>query len=284
MTTEPTGGTPAADPAQPGQTIVNSGASQSTPIPNAPAAPAPAQKPAAAEIYKPDGLGDHLVGATNQETIDRLLKENTGFRQAQATRPQAFAKPEDVTFEWGDKVKELGGIAQDDKALGLFKTLAVEHEFSAKQIAAIPKFFELAAGQGLIDQPYNPAKVLEGLAPADFRGSPQDKQLRGGERLRTAENWLNQLPATAGFDDGVKNELKLLTTSVDGVRALEAMMKAGMNPSVSAGGAGNASQTVSKADLDARVADPRYWADNPKYDKAFAEETAALYKKFYGNS
>jgi hypothetical protein len=270
----PAAGTPAAtpapttnvaDPTQGGKTLPIGGADGS-----------------AVSLYKPDGIGDHLIGQTNEETIDRLFKENAGFRQSQATKGATLvSKVEDVKFDWSDKVKGQGGIASDDKALSLFSEIAVKHKFDQQQLAAIPAFFDAAIDAGLIEPPYSQAKVLEGLAPADFRGTPQERQLRGGERLVQAENWIKQLPLQSGYDDAVKNELRLLTTSVDGVRALEIMMKGGMNASFSAG-AGQQTPDVTKQDYERRVADPRYWSHNPAYDENFAKETAEMAKKVFG--
>lgn len=238
------------------------------------------QSQQAAQPYKPDGLADHLFGKDDRGTIDNLMKENKGFRDAQAKgRPNVPDKPDAYAFNWSDKVKGVGGVDQNDKVLGEFRRIAHEHGYTQAQVDAIPKIFDYMVDQGLIEKPLDTAELLRGLAPEGFRGSPDELERRGGARLLTAETWINQLTPQQGFDDGMKTEMRLLTTSKSGIQVIETLMKAGINPSVSAGGEKAAG--ISKQDLDARVADPRNSTFAPEYNEAFAQETRELFKKMY---
>ena len=72
-----------------------------------------------------------------------------------------------------------------------------------------------------------------------------------------------------------------MTTSRDGVRVVEKLMRSGMNPSINPGGQ-PAAGALTKAQLDARVADPRNDSTrHDKFDPAFAEETRKMFKSFY---
>ena len=233
-----------------------------------------------AGIHKPAGIGEHQLGQTNEETIDKLWKENLGFREAQSKQPKALSKIEDVKFDWSDKVKAMGGIATDDKAVAMFADVAVKHGFMPTQLAAIPAFFDAAIEAKLIEPPFDSNKVLEDLAPDNFKGTPEQRQMAGSPRMIAASNYIKQLPPGL-YDDDMKNELMLLTTSKGGVRALEALMSGG-NQSVSAGG-GQRAAAVSEGDLSQMTADPRNWPNDPKYDPAYATEVAAKFKAFYGS-
>ncbi|AID30815.2 hypothetical protein MCHK_3008 [Mesorhizobium huakuii 7653R] len=234
---------------------------------------------AQAGLYKPQGIADHLLGQDNNGTIDKLFKAYEGARTELAKGKPAPVKAAEVKFEWSDKVK--GSIAPDDPAIKAFAEIAEQSGFSQEHLAAIPKFLDLAVDKGWIEKPFDSAGLLTSLAPADFKGTAEEKQAKGGERLTTAENWIKQLDPKS-IDDKMKGELRLLTTSVDGIRVVEMFMKSGMNASVSPGGNGGGAPAVTKADLDARIADPRN--DSTRHDKFnpdFAEETKRLFKQLY---
>lgn len=256
-----------ADPAQPGteggKTLPIGGADGAQP-----------------SLHKPEGIADHLIGQTDQETIDRLFKENKGFRDAQAKGPQVPEKADAYAFNWSDKLKAAGGVADDDPALAAFKDIAHEHGYTQSQIDAIPKFMDVLVDKGLIEKPFDTNGLLKSLAPEGYRGTDEQMQAKGGERLLTAENWIKQLTAQQGFTEGMKNDMRLLTTSADGVAVIEALMKSGSNPSIQPGG-GIQQQGISKSDLEARTADPRNDAFGAKFDPAYAEETRKLFKQMY---
>lgn len=230
-------------------------------------------------VYKPDGIADHLLGQDDKGTIDKLLGAYKGARDEIAKGKPAIPGAKDYQWNWSDNIK--GTIAADDPAISAFSELAHEHEFTQKQIDAIPKLFDKLAEKGLIEKPFDSAGLLTLLAPAEFKGSPEEKQAKGGERLTTAENWIKQLDGKV-IDDKMKGELRLLTTSLDGIRLVEHFMKSGMNASASPGGNGGGQQAVTKEQLDARVADPRNDSTrHEKYNEDFAKETQRLFKQMY---
>lgn len=262
--TAPVQGNGQADPTQGGKTLPIGGADGGQ-----------------ADTYKPQGLPEHLVGQSDRETIDRLNNAYKGARDELAKGKPVIPNAGEYQFNWSDSVKAHGGIAADDEAVQAFAAIAHEHGYTQQQIDAIPKFFDKLVEKGVIEPPFDSAKLLTDLAPAGYKGTPEEKQAKGGERLASAEAWIKQLdPQTHGFDDAMKQELRLLTTSGPGVKVIEALMKSGMNPSVSPGG-GTTAPAITKADLDARVADKRNDAMNEKFDPAFADETRRLFRQLY---
>ncbi|MER8380707.1 hypothetical protein [Mesorhizobium sp. M1399] len=230
-------------------------------------------------LYKPEGIADHLLGQDDKGTIDKLMGAYKGARDEIAKGKPTPVKAGDYKFEWSDKVK--GSIPADDPAVKAFAEIAEQAGFGQDQMAAIPKFFDLAVDKGWIEKPFDSAGLLTSLAPAEFKGTPEEKQTRGGERLTTAENWIKQLDSKV-IDDKMKGELRLLTTSLDGVRLVEQFMKSGMNSSFNPGGGGGGQQSVTKEALDARVADPRNDSTrHDKYNEDFAAETRRLFKQMY---
>lgn len=242
---------------------------------------ADAVKPPAAELYKPEGVPEHLFGATNNETIDKMFGAYKGARDELAKGKPAVPAAKDYQWNWSEAVKGQGGIASDDAAIGAFAEIAHEHGYTQQQIDAIPKFFDKLIEKGVIEKPFDSAQLLTDLAPAGYRGTPEEVQARGSQRLAAAEAWIGQLPASAGFDDAMRQEMRLLTTSAAGVKVIETFMKSGMNPSASAGGNGSQQGAVTKGDLDRRVADPRNDAYGQKYEPDFAAETRRMFKQLY---
>lgn len=255
--------TPAADPTQGGKT---------QPIGGADGGPG---------LYRPQGLPDHLFGQSDTETLDKVTKAYLGAREAIGKAGSPPEKADAYTFTWSDKVKGLGTIADNDPAIAAFRDIALEHGYTQQQIDAIPKFFETMIDKGIVEQPADPKALLMELAPDGFRGDDAAREAEGSKRLLTAENWIRQLAPASGFDDAMKEELRLLTTSKAGVRVVETLMKGGMNPSVSPGGAA-AADGISKESLEARIADPRNDVSHPKYNEAYATETQRQFKAFYG--
>lgn len=231
-------------------------------------------------LYRPNGMPDHLYGGTNAETIDKLFTENKGFRDAQATMPKAPESADAYAFNWTDRVKGYGAIADDDAVLGKFREIAHEHGYTQGQIDAIPKIFDFMAEKGMIDQPFDSSKLLKDLAPADFKGSPEEIEAKGGERLTAAENFIKQLTPAQGYSDDMKTELRLLTTTPAGIKVIEQLRNSGMRTSVSTGG--EAQQlNFTKAELDQRTSDPRNDAFGDKYDPNFAAQTREMFKQMF---
>jgi len=253
-----------------------------------PAPPAPGQQPplggadAPPGIYNPNNsIPDHLLGQDDKGTIDKLSAAYKGAREEPAKGKPAVPEAKDYQFNWSDKVKGAGGIAADDQAVAAFAEIANKRGLTQDQVGAVNEFFELAIDKGWIEKPFDSGQLLTELAPPEFRGTPEEKQARGAQRLQLADSWISQLdPKTSGMDDAMKQELRLLTTSVAGVRVVEQFMKSGMNPSVSPGG-GHMPAAVTKSDIDARIADPRNNFTDPKFDPAYAEETRNMFKKLY---
>jgi len=238
-----------------------------------------------AGVYRPDGIEEHLLGQSNEETIDKVLARMNGLRSELAKKgPEAAGRPEKpdgYQWNWSDRVKASGTIAGDDQAVKAFAEIAHEHEFSQKQIDAIPKFFDTLVEKGMIDAPFDANKLLEDLAPDTYRGSPEERRTKGSERLGAAEAWIKQLTAQQGFDEQMKGEMRLLTTSTAGVKVLERLMNAGTNPSFMAGGGNGPQPAVTQQTVEARLADPRNDAMNPKFDPTYAEQTRAMFKQLY---
>lgn len=232
--------------------------------------------------YRPDGLPEHLAGASDKETIDRLHDAYSGARRELSTRGVPPENVEEYTLDLAGTPAEHLAIGADDPALTSFRGLAKEFGLTKEQFGIVPKFLAQAVESGLIDKPMSPQELAASLAPADFRGDDAARIAAGEERQRQAGAFATLFAANHKLDDAARLELQSLTYSPAGLAVLEAMNKAGMQTSVQTGGAG-ASGVPSADDLRRRQADPRNDRTSPKYDPNFAKQTRELYKQVHGN-
>ncbi|MBS1180437.1 MAG: hypothetical protein H6Q99_317 [Proteobacteria bacterium] len=244
----------------------------------------PALKPdakAAPKIYRPDGLPDHLLGGTDQETIDKLFSQNKGFRDDTAKRG---AVPRDATtydLALSDDAKAAWKVADDDKAVGLIKEVAHEYGLTDKQAGVFGKFLDVAMERGIIPKPIAPDALFTSLAPAD--AAPGDAVSLGERRYLDAEVYLNTLGDTLGFSEDERRDTLMMATTKGGLRLIERMMRsAGVETSVTVEGRGKAGGEITPESLRARQADERNNRSSAKFDQSFQAETDRQYKAFYG--
>lgn len=241
----------------------------------------PENKAPAPKVYRPEGIPDHLLGATDQETIDKLLAQNKGFRDDTAKRG---AVPRDVTsYDLGlsDDAKAAWKVADDDKAVGLIKEVAHEYGLTDKQAGVFGKFLDVAMERGIIPKPITPDALFKGLAPADAAAG--DAVALGERRYLDAETYLNTLGDTLGFAEDERRDALMMATTKGGLRLIERMMRsAGVETSVTVEGHGKSGGEITAESLKARLSDERNNASSPKFDRAFQAETDRQYKVFYG--
>lgn len=228
-------------------------------------------------FYRPDGIPDHLLGQDQNETLDKLFGAYKGARDEMAKgKPAAPDKPEAYELKFGEDTAKQFPIADDDPALQVLKQTAHEAGFTQDQFEVLGKFVDQLVDKGLIEKPYDADAVMKSLAPEGFKGTEDQKLTRGAERVSQLDSWIK---ADTRFTDQERQELRLLTTSKEGVKALEKIRAGSVTTTVVPGG--QAQGGVSQATLDARVADPRNDALDPKYDEAFALETREMFKRLH---
>ncbi len=231
--------------------------------------------------YRPQGLADHLFGATNEETIDRLHRAVDGNRDFMA---RMGSIPKDATgykYEFSDAVKAGFNLdAEKDPALKAFSEIALEAGLGDRQAQTlIPKFLDKIVELGIVQLPKPTEALMAELAPANIGGTDQDKQVAGAKRYNGAQNYITTLQANGHLSKEASGDLMLLTSTKGGLEAIEFLMSR-VEATVKPGG--GAADAITEADLRARNADPRNNSADPKFDKAFADETTRLYKQFYG--
>lgn len=280
---DPAAGTPAAG-ATPAP---GAAAAPANPNPNPAAVSGDAAKPAGqapgggggpSPAYRPEGLPDHLYGATERETIDKLFKGYAGAREAISgfgTVPEA---PEGYAFTPSEAAAPYLPDLANDPFMKTVQASAHKHKIGDKQFQGfIGDVMSGLIEGGQLDDPFSADKERAIIAP-----DVQDP----AERAKAADKAIRD---TIAFLDAMVEQKKLARETADWAKGrtdrgefirLMTAMRASAPGLAMGGGAANADGL---SELDKRVADPRNQFGGPKYEAAFAKETMAMAKRVVGD-
>jgi hypothetical protein len=260
------GATPADAGAQPNAGAGSPGAGQ-------------AEQPQAGPAFRPDGLPDHLYGATEKETIEKLWKAHAGAREFIGKFGEVPKDPTGYAFEPVDAIKPYVENLDKDPLFEKIRASAHKSGVPAKVFNSFLNdvMAEMVAGD-MVQPPFNPEKERAALAPdvADpaERAKAADRIVR--ENVALLDAWKAQ-----GLPEAVHTGL---TSNLDYAWANQLVRyMAGLKNETPPALGGENGGALTKAALDARVADARNTVGNPKYDPAFAAETTRQFKAFYGD-
>lgn len=264
MTDEPTGadaGNPAPDPAS-----------------------APPSDGAVPGLYRPEGIADHLVGATDRDTIDNLFKAYDGARREMSARGSMPKTADEYGFEPGDALNAYFPEPAKDPGLALARAAALKFGITQPQFQGfIAETLGGMAEAGMFVEPYNPqaevAKIGEALKAAGEAHGKDDI----GRVVQQATDFVTVLAEQLKLDEGAKGALSALTDSASGIAALEAIRKSSGEAGIRLGG-NAAGQGWTAAKLREAMGDPRYDPQSAKYSADFQKEVDAAYRAFYGNA
>lgn len=241
------------------------------------AAPAGGQAPAdagASAVYRPEGLPDHFLGKDERETIDKLFKAVDGYRKGDAARGEKIGAvpdaPEKYAFTPAAEVAPYLPNVADDPVMKVAQAAAHKHGLGDKQFSGfINEFMQGLVTGGQLDDPFSAEKERAIVA-----GDVADP----AERAKVADKVAND---TIAFIDALEQQGKLPKETADWAKGrtdrghflklVQTLRQAA--PAVELGGQG-APAAITRADLQARMADPRQ-----KTDPAFQAETTRLYQQ-----
>jgi hypothetical protein len=230
----------------------------------------------------PDGLPEHVIGKDAGETLSKLVPVYAGLRQELSTRGAVPKEANAYEIKFSDKATPVLNIQQDDKVMPILKQAMHKHGITDKQSGFVADLVDGLIDSGLMPKAQDPNELWKAMAPPEFKGSDIEKIAEGQKLMKEANTFIDNLKATAGFDDGMVGELKLLTGSPEGMRALKWIMKQGVQQSAQPGGQGSPGMPT-KEEIQKRREDPRNQYGHSKYDPAFAKETEDMYRKLHPN-
>lgn len=250
-----------------------------------------AAAPSAGEIYKPEGLPDHMLGKSNNETIDNLKKANDGYRErdAQNKVPDKAEAYAEFAGDVPENVKPHLDTLKADPLFGRLSAKALDMKVPLPVYQSlVTEFLSVSGEMGLLEPPIDFAAEKQGLVPEAAAHLPAAEQTAARER-RMNENFafVDAAVATGAGKGGLDKDTAefakaMLGDTVKGHKFMEWArgLKGGVEQPFMGGN--GAAVPDAKADIDRRTALPENTWGNPKFDKASYEQLGADRRRVYG--
>lgn len=294
------GGGAAAAAADPGGAAAtppaNAAAGAAAPAPSgAVAAPAgEVATPPAGDLYRPDGLADNMVGATNSETIDRMKAALDGYRNRDAQngvpdKAEAYAA-------FGPDVPEtikphIDTLAKDPLFSRVSeKALALRVPAQAYQ-ALVQEFVSASHEMGMMEPIVDAAAERAALVPDTAKHLSETEQKAAVER-RMSENFafMDALSARGADNGGLaKDDVEfakaMLGDSAKGHRVLEFLRASAGGGQGGGPGMGHGATMGEdpRKELQRRAALPENTFGSKEFSQASYDALQADYKKLIGS-
>lgn len=233
--------------------------------------------------YRPDGLPDHLFGANDRETLDKIFGAYKGARQSIGEGNAVPDKPEGYSFEASDKLKPYVENFDKDPVYGKVREIAHKAGISDKQFKAfLPGVLEHFVDGELVAAPVDPKALLRDMAPASMSAASEaERETAGARRVQDNIAWVDGAKTNGAMPEGVADFFAASAAGDPRAHAaIEWLRGANVEPAPALGGSGGGGGASEDA-LKARIADPRGQVGGPQYDAAFAAETDRLYQQTY---
>lgn len=261
------GGPPAAAPQGGGQAPAGG-----APVPSAP--------------YRPEGLPDHLFGANERETLDKLWGAYRPARDTIARLGDLGELPKDAasyTLDLTDAMKPYLPGLDADPVFALVREAAHKSGIRDKQFGPFVSGLMSSLIDGdLIQPPVDLAAEKAALVPPEA-AALDDAGKTAAVDGRVRQNHATiQLWSERGMPKESAEALSLMLDTAAGNRAVEwfAAQARGVQPTTG----GQPPGSLSESELNARMRDPRGQVGTSTFDPAFAKETDRLFQTFYGNN
>jgi len=233
--------------------------------------------------YRPSGLPDHLFGASDKETLDKVWNayEKTRVQMSKTGRREEENIPEKIEDyevrlpeDLANKIIRVGEDGKDpvfDAMKTVFHRLGIPASKAAEGIAEFYKqsenFLKTGGDAGLAAD-----FEFKSLGGADAAKPIIDSVIAG----------ISGMAATGKLSDAAVQELTYLTAYGEGVSALREVLAAAGEKTIPAGkGTDGGAAKITKEVLDQRVMDPRYLSGTKQFDRNFYDETTRMFQEFY---
>ena len=226
----------------------------------------------APELYRPEGLDETFHGATDRETIDKLM---AGIKDA---TPQLPADVSGYDFTPADGLQGFFGD-KDDPLLNSAKAAALKNGIAPNVLQGfINDTFGDPVAKGLIAPPFNPKAEIDGLAKmlgADIKGTEK--------AINDANAIAGNLAKSMGLPEQAAGFFEGMAETASGVMVIRAIQKMATEKGIPLGGQdAGATSHYSKETLKSMGADPRIDPQSPKYDPDVRKKYDDSYKALYG--
>lgn len=245
-------------------------------------------KASAGAAYRPAGLPDHLYGAKNEETIDKLFTAVDGFRKIEGERGAVPKDPAGYGFQPSEKLKPFAQNFDKDPLFGKTREIALGAGITDKQFQNfVAPLLEHMIDGGMVDKPVDANAQLLTLAPAGTYANDKDKGAAAAKRVNDNIAWADGAKAQKTFgdqSDAIADFLAAGAASDPRAHHLVEWLKAqgeGNGPNLGAGG-GAAAGSFSEAGYTALLTEGnKLTAGSPEY-KAWQGRKTEYAKKLWG--
>lgn len=223
--------------------------------------------------YRPDGLPDDFMGASDRETIDKVVaahaaekKRADGLRDKLAGGALPKSADEYPEIEYSPEFVEKHGppAAADDPMHKIAREAAFNAGIPPEAFSRfVPAVLEAAGEAGILEPPLS----LEA-----------EVQAAGGEAAYKAnmgvlDQRFDGLLAQGKIDEGGREELRVAAATAAGQKALLAVLDLSREQGVEIDPSADGGRAVTVDTVRARMQDDRYDSTGAKFDPEFVKET-----------
>lgn len=234
--------------------------------------------------WAPEGLPDHMTGATPEESLAEVTKAYRGLLRLNSERGTI---PEDLTAYTFEPSETLAPFMEDFAADPLWQNVlenAQRAGITTDQFASfIGPVLESWMGDealGLVKPVDFDAEVMKLVPPEASELDERGQRAAASRRINDALAFMDGVKAQGLDGDTADYLVAQLGDDARGIQAIEFFMSQSRRLLPALGGQGGGGATDS--DLTARLLDPRGNPDSPSFDRGFAAQTDRLYQEHYG--
>lgn len=262
------------------------------PPPSAAAPPAGASSPPAGDIYKPEGIADHLVGKSNNETIDNMKKALDGYRDRDAANKvgataEAYAE---FSGDIPEAIKPHLETLKGDPLTARMQQYAFDNKVPLPVYQGmVQQFLSVSSEMGLMEPVVDEKAERAALVPDVAKHLPEGEQRVAVEKRMNENYAFLDSVAAKGVENGglAKDDVEfakaMLGDSAKGHRMFEWIRGVagggqGSGPAMQFGGAGGSDI---KADIARRQGLPENTWGSPQFNQQSYDQLQADLKRAY---
>lgn len=232
--------------------------------------------------YFPDKLPDHLRGANERETLDKVFAAYSGAREEISRRGSPPKDPSEYAIDFGDDLKAVFGDPSTSAELKVFKSVAHRHGLTKEQVAGIARDYHAGLLSEKIVTPIDYMKEARAIVGDAARGRTEEQiKQEAGKIWQETAGWVDGMVASKAMSKEGGDALKSILESADGIKAVRAIRQLTLEGAINPGAGSGVPGGVTKEDLARRAQSDEVNPLHPKFDPRKARQLEEDYRAFY---
>ena len=247
------------------------------------------------DLYRPEGLPDHLFGENDHETMDKLAAAYAGARKELSKKNNVPEKLDDYKIELSEdlssKVLNVGEDGTDPIFEAMRGVLHANGVAPEKGANIVSEFYGIVSEKMAEMQGAQDGEGDEGgegqPAPLDFDYKTMGGIEKAQPVIDAGKAWITGLLNRGIINEADAKDMEFNLACGEGLSWMEKLrVGIGGEQPVPAdmGGSSGSGGKLTEDDLNARVSDPRYQRGNPKFEQKFFDDTTAMFQQFYNKA